>query len=456
MKRTERRGGTPRRPRDAGQSRGGYRVAIPSRDEVLQALEQAGRPLEPKALHQALGIDDEEVKSALGNRLRAMIRDGQIIANRRGHYCLVGHIGLVTGVVAGHRDGYGFVSPDAGGDDIYLSPREMREVMHGDKVAVRVARTDARGRAEGKLVEVLARNTSEIVGRYVRESGIGFVIPDNRRFNQSIAIPPRQANGAQPGDIVVVELTEQPTRDTQPVGRVIENLGEAGGPGMESEIAMRSHGLPFRWPEEALAQAEACGDRVKPSAKRDRLDLRDVPLVTIDGTDAKDFDDAVWCERDGKGWRLLVAIADVSHYVGADSALDLEARERGTSVYFPRQVLPMLPETLSNGLCSLNPGVDRLCMVCEMRVGPTGKVRSSTFHEGLMRSHARLTYDEVAGILVEGDPGLRRRHERLLPHLEALHALWRALHKARARRGAVDFDLPEVVMRFDPKGHIAR
>ncbi len=456
MKRTGRRGGTPTRPRDGKPDSERYRVAIPSREEVLKALEQAGRPLAPKALHQALGIEDDEVRSALGNRLRAMIRDGQIIANRRGDFCLVGHIGLITGIVTGHRDGYGFVSPDAGGEDIYLSPREMREVMHGDKVAVRIARTDARGRAEGKLVEVLARNTSEIVGRYVRESGIGFVVPDNRRFSQSIAVPPRDAKGARPGDIVVVELTDPPSRDTQPVGRVVENLGEAGGPGMETEIAMRAHGLPFRWPEEALEEAEAWGDRVKPSAKRGRLDLREVPLVTIDGADAKDFDDAVWCEPVGKGWRLLVAIADVSHHVPAGGPLDTEALERGTSVYFPRRVIPMLPESLSNGLCSLNPDVDRLCMVCEMEVGPTGKVRAAKFHEGLMRSHARLTYDEVAGILVEGDPALRKRHEKLLPHLEALHGLWRALAKARARRGAVDFDLPEVVLRFDPKGHIAR
>jgi ribonuclease R len=433
-----------------------HRVSIPSREQILAALEAAGRPLEPKALFGALDIDSAEVRDALGNRLRAMIRDGQIIANRRGHYCLVGHIGLVTGIVTGHRDGYGFVTPDAGGEDIYLPPREMREAMHGDKVAVRIARTDERGRAEGKLVEVLARNTREIVGRFVRESGIGFVIPDNRRFSQSVAVPPAGAKGVKPGDIVVVELTEPPSRDTQPIGRVIENLGEGGAPGVETEIAMRAHGLPFRWPDEALAEAEAWGDRVRPSAKRDREDLRELPLVTIDGADAKDFDDAVWCEPDGSGWRVIVAIADVSAYVSPAGALDAEARERGTSVYFPRKVIPMLPENLSNGLCSLNPGVDRLCMVCDMRVTPGGKVREARFYEGLMRSAARLTYDEVAGILVEGDAELRRRHAKVLPQLEHLHAAWRVLARARERRGAVDFDLPEVAMVFDPKGHVAR
>jgi ribonuclease R len=456
MKHSGRRGGTSVKARRGRPGDTGHEVTIPSREEVLAALESAGRPLEPKALFDALGVDDAAVRSAMGNRLRAMIRDGQIIANRRGHYCLVGHIGLVTGIVTGHRDGYGFVTPDAGGDDIYLSPREMREAMHGDKVAVRIARTDERGRAEGKLVEVLARNTREIVGRYVRESGIGFVIPDNRRFSQTIAVPPSGAKGVKPGDIVVVELTEAPSRDTQPIGRVIENLGEGGAPGVETEIAMRAHGLPFRWPEEALAEAEAWGDRVRPSAKRDREDLREMPLVTIDGADAKDFDDAVWCEPDGSGWRLIVAIADVSSYVPPGGALDAEARERGTSVYFPRKVIPMLPENLSNGLCSLNPGVDRLCMVCDMRVSSGGKVREAHFYEGLMRSAARLTYDEVAGMLVEGDAELRRRHAKVLPQLESLHAVWRVLARARNRRGAVDFDLPEVGMVFDPKGHVAR
>lgn len=456
MKHSGRRGGTSVKTRRGQSEPVRHRVAIPSREQVLAALEAAGRPLEPQGLFEALRIDDAEVRSALGNRLRAMIRDGQIITNRRGQYLLVGHTGLVTGIVTGHRDGYGFVTPDAGGDDIFLSPREMREVMHGDKVAVRIARTDERGRAEGKLVKVLARNTSEIVGRFVRESGIGFVIPDNRRFSQSVAIPPAGAKGVKPGDIVVAELTEPPSRDTQPIGRVIEILGEAGESGIETEIAIRAHGLPFRWPDEAVAEAEAWGDKVRPSARRGREDLRELPLVTIDGADAKDFDDAVWCGPDGSGWRLVVAIADVSAYVPAGGALDIEARERGTSVYFPRKVIPMLPETLSNGLCSLNPGVDRLCMVCDMRVGAGGKVSSARFYEGLMRSAGRFTYDEIAGILVEGDPGLRRRHAKLLPQLEHLHAVWRVLAKARARRGAVDFDLPEVAMVFNPKGHVAR
>jgi ribonuclease R len=451
-----RRGGVPGRHRGAGRRDAREQVEIPSRDDVLAVMEAAGKPLSAAALFERLEVEADAKRSALHGRLRAMIRDGQLIANRRGEYCLVGHTALIVGTVTGHRDGYGFVSPDAGGDDVYLPPREMRETIHGDRVAVRIRRTDERGRAEGRLVEVLERNTTEVVGRYVRESGLGFVVPDNPRISHTVVIPPGAGRGAKPGEIVVAELTEQPGRDNQPIGRIVEVLGEAGAAGVETDIAIRAHGLPFRWPHEALEEAEGWGDRVRPSAKRDRLDLREVPLVTIDGADARDFDDAVWCEPAGSGFRLLVAIADVSHYVRPDSALDDEARNRATSVYFSRKVIPMLPEALSNGLCSLNPQVDRLCMVCEMHVGPGGKVTHANFHEAVMRSAARLTYDEVAGILVEKDPALRRRYERLVPHLEHLHAVWRALARARTRRGAVDFEIPEVRMIFDPHGKVAR
>ncbi|MEJ2514673.1 MAG: ribonuclease R [Gammaproteobacteria bacterium] len=451
-----RRGGVQRRRSGKGRSDARESVEIPSRDDVLDVMEAAGKPLSASAIFDLLDVNGEAERNALSGRLRAMIRDGQLITNRRGQYCLVGHTAVITGTVTGHRDGYGFVAPDAGGDDIYLPPREMREIIHGDRVAVRIRRTDDRGRSEGRLVEVLERNTDEVVGRFVTESGLGFVVPDNARISHTVVIPPGANRGASPGEIVVAELTEQPGRGTQPIGRVIEVLGEAGAPGVETDIAIRAHGLPFRWPAEAETEAEAWGDRVRPSAKQGREDLRDLPLVTIDGADARDFDDAVWCEPDGNDWRLVVAIADVSHYVRPGSALDAEARKRGTSVYFSRRVIPMLPEELSNGLCSLNPRVDRLCMVCDMRISAGGKVRSSRFYEGVMRSSARLTYDEVAGIVVEGDKALRKRHGRLVTHLENLHRLWRVLARARRRRGAVDFDLPEVQMIFDRDGRVAR
>jgi ribonuclease R len=433
-----------------------HRIPIPERADVIAVLEQAGSPVPPKALFQALDLPSRKQQAAMSRRLRAMIRDGQIITNRRGQYCLVNRLEVVTGRVIGHRDGYGFVVPDGGGDDLYLAPRQMREIMHGDRVAVRPGPPDERGRAEAKLVEVLERNTREVVGRYAKESGVGFVVPDNSRIAHTVAIAPRHAGGARPGQIVVAELLEQPSRSNQPVGRIVEVLGAADDPGIETEVAIRSHGIPHEWPEAVLTESEACGSRVTAAAKKGREDLRGLPLVTIDGADAKDFDDAVYCEPAGTGWRVIVAIADVSQYVLPGSALDEEARERGTSVYFARRVVPMLPESLSNGLCSLNPRVDRLCMACEMHVSDAGAVTVSRFFEGVMRSHARLTYDEVAAALYEEDAGAVRRVGALLPHLRDLDAVFRALLRARRERGAIEFDVPEVTFAFDRQGRIAR
>jgi len=452
-KKPRQRGGS--RPSEAA-SAGRHRIPIPSREAVLEILRERARPVPRKHLMEALGLPSRKQQEAMDNRLRAMVRDGQIILNRGNDYCLLDRLDVVVGRVIGHRDGYGFVVPDDAGDDLYLSPRQMREVMHGDRVAVRVKGHDNRGRPEGSLVEVLERNTREIVGRYARESGVGFVVPDNPRVTHMVAIAPRRTAGAKPGEIVVAEIIEQPRKGAQPVGQITEVLGAADAPGIETETAIRAHGIPFRWPEATVAEAEALGSRVLTADKHAREDLRALPLVTIDGADAKDFDDAVFCERKGQGWRLLVAIADVSHYVAPASALDQEARERGTSVYFPRRVVPMLPESLSNGLCSLNPKVDRLCMVCEMHVDDTGRVTVSRFFEGLMRSHARLTYDEVAAAVVEGDAAARGRIGTLMPQLEYLFEVYRSLAAARRRRGAIDFDLPEVTFAFDRKGRIAR
>ncbi len=404
----------------------------------------------------SLGLPSKKQQTAMNARLQAMIRDGQILVNRNGRFCLVERMPLVTGRVIGHRDGYGFLVPDDGSDDIFLAPRQMREAMHGDRLAVRIKGRDHRGRPEGSIVEVLERNTSEVVGRYVRESGIGFVVPDNSRLIHSVAIPPRKSAGAEPGQIVVARLTEHPGKDTQPVGEVIEVLGAADAPNIETEVAIRAHGIPFQWDPDALAEAERLGSRVLPGDKRDREDLREIPLVTIDGADAKDFDDAVFAERAGMGWRLIVAIADVSHYVKPDGALDTSARERGTSVYFPRRVVPMLPESLSNGLCSLNPRVDRLCMACEMHVNDQGKVTVSRFLRGVMRSHARLIYDEVAVALEDRESTEARRLASLMPRLEALRDVYRVLAAARRRRGAIEFEIPEVTFAFDRRQRIAR
>jgi ribonuclease R len=433
-----------------------HRFEIPSREDVLGILRSSGGPVSPKRLMSGLGLPSRKQQEAMTTRLRAMIRDGQILINRNGDYCLVQRMPLVVGRVTGHRDGYGFLMPDDGSEDIFMSPRQMREVMHGDRLAVRIKGRDQRGRPEGSIVEVLERNTSEVVGRYVRESGIGFVVPDNTRITHSIAIPPAKAARAKPGEIVVARLTEQPDKDKQPVGVVVEVLGAADAPNIETEVAIRAHGIPFQWTEEALAEAEALGSRVTPSDKRDREDLRELPLVTIDGADAKDFDDAVYAERVGAGWRLIVAIADVSNYVQPDSALDVSARERGTSVYFPRRVVPMLPESLSNGLCSLNPRVDRLCMACEMHVNQQGKVTVSRFFPAVMRSHARLIYDEVAAALEDDRSSEARRLEALMPRLECLRGVYRVLTRARRQRGAIEFEIPEVTFAFDRRGRIAR
>lgn len=433
-----------------------YARPIPSRERILEVLTGNAGPLGFAPLAQALGLSEEVDLEALSRRLRAMERDGQIVRNRREAYLPVREADLVRGRVIGHPDGFGFLVPDDGGDDLFLSPKQMRSLLHGDRAVARVVGVDRRGRKEGALVEVLERNTEQVVGRYLEERGIGFVAPDNKRIVHDVLIPPEHRGQARPGQIVVAQILQQPTKRMQPIGRIVEVLGEHMAPGMEIDVAIRAYGLPFEWPEAVAEEADRLGHRVPEAAKRGRLDLRQVPLVTIDGADARDFDDAVYCERIKGGWRLLVAIADVSHYVKPGSALDQEAYRRGTSVYFPERVIPMLPEILSNGLCSLNPKVDRLCMVCEMEIGPRGAIRRYRFHEGLMRSHARLTYDEVAAMVVERDEALRRRHAELVPHLEELHALYKALRAARDRRGAIDFETTETRIVFGEDRKIER
>ncbi len=362
--------------------------------------------------------------------------------------------GPVTGTVSGHRDGHGFLLPEDRSAPIFLSPRQMQEVMHGDRVAVRVVGRDNRGRPEGSIVEVLERGRQEIVGRLYSESGAHFVVPDNPRIGHRIRVPSANLAGASVGQVVLVKLMEQPSRAAQPLGHITRVLGEHAAPGMETDIAIHSHGLPFEFPAQAVAEAEGFGAAVSPAAKVDREDLRELPLVTIDGEDARDFDDAVWAERLPGGWRLIVGIAAVADYVTPGSALDDEAQNRGTSVYFPNRVLPMLPEALSNGLCSLNPQVDRLCMACEMRIDEEGKVTRSRFFEAVMRSAARLTYTQVADFLGIRNAPQQLPDPALAQPLIDLYDLYKALHRARIQRGALDFDAPEVKVFFDEQGRI--
>jgi ribonuclease R len=364
----------------------------------------------------------------------------------------------IEGVIQGHRDGHGYVVRDDGEGDIYLPPNEMRAVLHRDRVKARIVRHDRKGRAEGRVVEIVERPPQPIIGRLLHESGVWLVAPEDKRYGQDVLIPKGATGLAKAGQVVVVELTEPPSLYGQPVGRVKEVLGEIDDPGMEIEIAVRKYGVPHEFSDACIAQARSLPDKVRPQDKRKRVDLSDVPLVTIDGEDARDFDDAVYCEPAkvgrGKGWRLLVAIADVSHYVETGSAIDVDAYERATSVYFPRRVIPMLPEKLSNGLCSLNPEVDRLCMVCDMLIGANGEIHAYQFYPAVMWSHARFTYTEVAAILGNTRGPEAARRKELVPHLLDLHDVYRALLKARSVRGAVDFETTETQIICDENGRI--
>jgi ribonuclease R len=399
-----------------------------------------------------LGLKGQRTRGLLVDRLYKMVRAGQIIENRRGDFCLTAKLDLITGTVSGHRDGFGFVIREDGGDDVYLSAREMRSVFDGDKVAIKIIGKDRRGKPEGDLVEVLDRGVREIAGQFIRERGIGLVIPDNSRISHRVLIAKGESKGAKPGQIVVAEILDYPSQVEQATARIVRVIGDPKQKGIATDIAIETHAIPTAWPKAVREETKDLGTDVPAAAKKGRVDLRDVDLLTIDGADARDFDDAVFCERSGDGWRLLVAIADVAHYVQVGTALDKQAITRGTSVYFPDRVVPMLPEVLSNGLCSLNPKVDRLCMVCEMRISQDGKVKSSKFHEGLMRSSARLTYSQV-GDFLEGK-SKNSVPKALHSTVKELHALYKAFAKARQRRGAIELDLPQTSFELGKNGEI--
>ncbi len=369
----------------------------------------------------------------------------------------------LEGTVQGHRDGHGFVYTDDGETSVYLSPQEMRSVMHRDRVKVRIVRYDRKGRPEGLVLDIVERRKVPIIGRLLNEGGAWLVAPEDRRFGRDILIPARATGSAQPGQVVAVELTEAPSLHAQPVGRVTEVLGGIDDPGMEIEIAVRKYEVPHKFSDDVLAQAAKLPEKLRAADKHHRVDLTDVPLVTIDGEDARDFDDAVFCmpcpvgrSKTPNGWRLIVAIADVSHYVKPDEPLDRDAYERATSVYFPRRVIPMLPEKLSNGLCSLNPDVERLSMVCDMVVNAEGEIHGYQFYPAVINSHARLTYTEVAAILGNTRGPEAQKRAEIVPHLLHLHEVYRTLLKARSGRGAIDFDTTETQIVCDDNGRIAK
>jgi ribonuclease R len=439
---------------------------VPSREVIMQFLRSSGKPVDPESMAESLG-GAVPLSVGFARRLKAMERDGQVFFNPQGQLSLNNKLEFIAGRVQGHRDGFGFLLRDDGGPDLFLSPREMLKVLHGDRV---LAKPDGeyRGKAEATIVEVTERRTNKLVGRFLKERGAYIVVPEDQRIKHDILIPASDVGEADPGQVVTVEIVQQPTRHTQPLGRVVEVLGEIDDPGMEIEIAVRKFDVPYEFSPATLQQAEKLPATVKAADLKDRIDLREVPFVTIDGEDARDFDDAVFCtpvelgteKRKRPGWRLLVAIADVSHYVRPGDALDSDAIERGTSVYFPRRVIPMLPEALSNGICSLNPDVDRLVLVCDMVIAASGAKEGSItayqFYDAVIHSHARTTYTDVWAALQQPSGPAGQSMQAVLPHLQNLHELYQLFAQARKKRGAIDFDTIETRIVCNTLGKIEK
>jgi ribonuclease R len=431
-----------------------YEKPVASREYLLELLVKAQKPLSFLEFCQLLDAKDEDSRIGIQRRLRAMEREGQVEFTRDKKYAKLKTEDLIQGRVIGHRDGFGFLKRDDGEKDLFIHNAQMATVLHGDIVLVKESGTDNRGRREARIAKIVEPRTEPIVGRYFFENNVGVVIPDDSRINHEIMIPKEQTNGARQGHIVVVEIVQRPRKRVNAIGKIIEVLGEHMAPGMEIDMALRTFDIPHDWPKGVERQVKGLNEQVPEEAKEGRIDLRQLPLVTIDGEDARDFDDAVFCEPlDEGGWQLWVAIADVSYYVRPGTALDSEAQNRGNSVYFPEQVIPMLPEVLSNGLCSLNPEVDRLCMVCEMTISKSGELVEHQFYEAVMNSKARLTYTKVWDIL-QGNPELHKRYAEQVPHLKNLHDMYRVLKRTRNQRGAIEFETQESKFVFNAQRKI--
>ena len=432
-----------------------YEKPLPSRELILKVMADQGVPLSILKLNELLEIANDE-SEAFNKRIRAMERQGQIMRNRKDDFCISEKLNLIPGRIQGHPDGFGFLIPDQGGDDIFLSSREMMQVLHNDRVMVQTIGQDRKGRPEGKVIEILERKNETLVGRVVQGQGVTIVAAEDKRINQDFLIPYHFDMDAKPGQIVVIEITAQPSFKSRPMGKVIQILGNYADSGMEIEIALRKHQLPYNFSQETIEIAESFSKKVTEKDFKGRIDVRDLSLITIDGETARDFDDAVYAESIDKNWRLVVAIADVSFYVQPDKILDKEAFERGNSVYFPRRVIPMLPEALSNGLCSLNPHVDRLCMICDMMIDQQGKVISYKFYPSVMESKARMTYKDVSTLLNETSPELTEKYKAIIPHIKNLESVYKILTKQRHARGAIEFASSETIMIFNDQGKIDR
>jgi ribonuclease R len=427
---------------------------IPTREIILATLRAARKPMLREDLYEALGLADETDQSALERRLTAMLKDGILLDNRHGELGLADKMDLIAGMVIGHADGFGFVRPENGSEDLFLPPATMRRVLHGDRVLVSVTSVDPRGRREGLVVEILSRRSNRVVGRYLQEAGFGMVVPDDKRLVLDLRIPPQKSMKAKPGDVVVAEIVEWPDTHRLPFGHILRVLGPEVLPLQAVDLAIEAYDLPDEFPKDVLAAATKVAKLPTKKKLAEREDLRELPLVTIDGEDARDFDDALWAEKTRTGFRLIVAIADVASYVTPGDLIDVEARKRGTSVYFPRRVLPMLPEALSNGMCSLKPQEDRLCLCCELTIDHAGQTKKARFFKGLMRSARRLTYTQVWNAVGREDEAARESVAEVLPQLESLHALFLVMLQARMARGALDFDGQEVRFSFNEQGEV--
>ncbi len=438
-----------------------YSHSIPNRDSIIHLLNKHGKALNRKQLATRMKLSGNEEREGLHRRLRAMERDGQITFDHHHGYSPVNEKDLISGRVIGHREGFGFLVCDrGGGDDLLLNKRDMMQLFDGDRIQARMTGADDRGREKAALVNIIERNTTQVVGKLHVDQGEYFITPENSRNAYEIDIDHGHINGAKAGQYVVVTLSHQPCHQYRAFGKITEIIGNTMAPGMEVDVTLRQYGIPHIWPIKVKRAAKAMGNKVADVDKTHRVDLREYPFVTIDGEDAKDFDDAVYCEQQGDGWRLWVAIADVSHYVTPNDALDQEAQKRGTSVYFPGRVVPMLPESLSNGLCSLNPKVDRLVMVCKMIIDASGKMTGYQFSEAIIHSHARLSYNQVNAILTAPKSKLGQRlHDKyadLVPNITALHQLYGVLEQARTIRGSIDFDTQETQFQLNKARKIDR
>ncbi len=432
-----------------------YENPVASREFLLEILSSAEKPLSFLEICNVVNASEEDARIGIQRRLRAMEREGQVAFTRDKKYQIQKAEELIRGRVIGHRDGFGFLKHSDTEKDLFIHQGQMQTLLHDDIVEGVMGGADRRGRAEFRPNRVIEPRKEPIVGRFFMEEGVSIVIPDDNRITHEIMIPPENRNGARQGHVVVVDITQRPRRQVNAIGKIVEVLGEHMAPGMEIETALRNFDIPHNWPKAVLKQVDGLTEEVPEQAKKGRIDLRQLPLVTIDGEDARDFDDAVYCQPNEDGsWQLWVAIADVSSYVKTGTALDGEAQNRATSVYFPEKVIPMLPEVLSNGLCSLNPDVDRLCMVCEMTISAQGKLGEYQFYEAVMRSHARLTYNKVWGIL-QGDETLLKRYEKHVPYLQNLNSLFKALKTSRQGRGAIEFETIESKFVFNAQRKIS-